>query len=96
MKPIRIKRKRMKNWKNPSNTVYVGRPSRWGNDYSLIHRTPEEVVELYKRDLTAKDKREIKKELKGKNLMCWCPLTYPNGYRVLCHADVLLEIANSE
>jgi hypothetical protein len=28
------------------------------------------------------------KELRGKNLMCWCPLHQP------CHADVLLELAN--
>lgn len=27
-------------------------------------------------------------ELKGKNLMCWCPLNQ------ICHADYLLEIAN--
>ena len=28
--------------------------------------------------------------LRGKDLACWCPLDQP------CHADVLLEIANSE
>jgi hypothetical protein len=31
---------------------------------------------------------EIKRELRGKNLACWCPEGGP------CHADVLLEIAN--
>ena len=30
------------------------------------------------------------KELRGKDLMCWCPLDGP------CHADYLLEIANRE
>ncbi len=29
-------------------------------------------------------------ELRGKDLVCWCPLDQP------CHADVLLEIANRE
>lgn len=29
-------------------------------------------------------------QLRGKDLMCWCPLDQP------CHADVLLEIANAE
>jgi hypothetical protein len=29
----------------------------------------------------------IRRELKGKNLACWCPAGP-------CHADVLLEIAN--
>jgi len=28
-------------------------------------------------------------ELRGKDLACWCPLDVP------CHADVLLEVANS-
>ena len=28
-------------------------------------------------------------ELRGKDLACWCPLDEP------CHADVLLELANS-
>ena len=31
---------------------------------------------------------EIRRELRGKNLACWCPTDHP------CHADVLLEIAN--
>lgn len=31
---------------------------------------------------------EIRRELRGKNLACWCPLDAP------CHADVLLELAN--
>lgn len=31
---------------------------------------------------------EIRAELAGRDLACWCPLSSP------CHADVLLEIAN--
>lgn len=33
---------------------------------------------------------EIKAELAGKNLACWCPPAQP------CHSDVLLRIANPE
>lgn len=33
---------------------------------------------------------EIRRELAGKPLVCWCPLFEP------CHADVLLELANAE
>lgn len=33
---------------------------------------------------------DVRRELRGKNLACWCPLDQP------CHADVLLEIANAE
>jgi len=32
--------------------------------------------------------REVRSELAGRDLACWCPLDQP------CHADVLLEIAN--
>lgn len=31
-----------------------------------------------------------RKQLLGKNLACWCPLSAP------CHADVLLELANAD
>jgi hypothetical protein len=31
---------------------------------------------------------DIRSELRGKNLACWCALNEP------CHADVLLELAN--
>jgi hypothetical protein len=31
---------------------------------------------------------EIRAELAGRDLACWCPLDQP------CHADVLLELAN--
>ena len=33
---------------------------------------------------------EIRRELAGKNLACWCKKGTP------CHSDVLLELANSE
>ncbi len=36
----------------------------------------------------------IQRELRGKNLACWCPLIDKNGDNVPCHADVLLELAN--
>lgn len=31
---------------------------------------------------------DVRRELRGKNLACWCALDEP------CHADVLLELAN--
>lgn len=33
-------------------------------------------------------REEIREELRGKDLACWCPLDQP------CHADVLLHLAN--
>lgn len=34
--PKRIQRKRIKGWRMPENTIYVGRPSRWGNPFSVV------------------------------------------------------------
>ncbi|WP_136685682.1 DUF4326 domain-containing protein [Falsirhodobacter xinxiangensis] len=34
--------------------------------------------------------RMIQERLRGKDLVCWCPIGKP------CHADVLLELANAE
>jgi len=31
----RIQRKRRKGWKMPANTIYVGRPSPWGNPFRV-------------------------------------------------------------
>lgn len=33
--PERIQRKRSKDWRMPENTVYVGRPSKWGNPWRV-------------------------------------------------------------
>lgn len=90
-KPKRIQRKRTKGWRMPSNTVYVGRPSKWGNPLTKIKPQLYDrarAVILFKAYLTEEAKEKIRKELRGKNLCCWCPLDQP------CHADILLEIAN--
>jgi hypothetical protein len=34
--PQRIQRKRVKGWKMPPNTVYVGRGSKWGNPFRVV------------------------------------------------------------
>lgn len=97
-KPVRIKRRRAKGWKKPANTVYVGRGSRWGNPYIVSCALPaRSAVEAFKQLLLVNDYHqrryptisEIKKHLRGKNLMCWC------NEGAWCHADVLLEIANA-
>ena len=35
MKPVRIQRKRVKGWRMPANTVYVGRGSKFGNPFAV-------------------------------------------------------------
>lgn len=91
--PHRVQRKRTKGYRSPPNTIYVGRPTRWGNPFLLTgdcQKCREIAVDLYRNML--KQNRALrlaaKKELKGFNLACFCPLDEA------CHADVLLEIAN--
>lgn len=60
--------------------------------------TRAQVVELFRRAVLTDTGRyrntpsvaEIRAELRGRDLACWCPLDQP------CHADVLLAIANGE
>ena len=95
MKPIRIQRRRSRGWKMPDNTVYVGRPTKWGNPYTIAEMGShddavckfEEMLVEGLEDSYPMDE-EIIRELRGKNLACWCSLKSP------CHADILLEIAN--
>ena len=81
----------------PSNAVYVGRPSKWGNPFEIGSflagktLTRKDCIELYEYYLlhTGAGKRLLEDidELKDKDLVCWCaPLP--------CHADILIEIAN--
>ena len=97
-KPARVQRKRVKGWRMPDNTVYVGRPTKWGNPFAVDRAcgidTHEDAVEAFETMLVEGLPEdyplagEIRRELRGKNLACWCPL----GRK--CHADRLLEIAN--
>jgi hypothetical protein len=84
----RIQRKRSKGWKMPPNTVYVGRPTKWGNPYKIgVDGSREEVIAKYREWLKKKLEEDptFLDPLKGKDLACWCPLNKP------CHADVILE-----
>ena len=83
----------------PENTVYVGRPGKWGNPLKLPWVSDPEAARktlvleyekwLLRGDLKIKVE-DVKNELSGKNLACWCKIGEP------CHADVLLKIANDE
>ena len=100
-RPIRIQRSRQKKQISPNSLpiVYVGRPTKWGNPFKVGDEgipAREVAVALYKDWIGNRSsikqipptKEEIKKELAGKNLSCWCSLDGP------CHADILLKIAN--
>ena len=89
--PRRIQRKRTPGYKNPADAVYVGRPGPWGNPYKEgVDGTREGVVAMFKvrYEHDQEYRQRVHAELRGKDLMCWCPLDEP------CHADVLLRWAN--
>lgn len=46
--PERVQRKRTKGWRMPPNTVYVGRPGRWGNPFNSTAYSAEDSVALYR------------------------------------------------
>lgn len=90
--PKRIQRKRSKGWRMPENTVYVGRPTKWGNSYKIESEEERaEAVESFEIEIKMMITRRglDLSPLRGKDLACWCPLDKP------CHADVLLRLANT-
>ena len=104
---VRIQRRRTKGFistaPNELPTVYVGRPSKWGNPFrvgidavTILHESisisddPIFYVEAFKEYVRGKliDDPQWLEPLRGKNLSCWCDLSSP------CHADILLRLAN--
>ena len=99
--PRRYQRKRRVSADIPPGAIYVGRPTKWGNPWRVDDSlSREEAVILYRMELVGAGRIEyhlsdqitpeiVRRELRGKDLVCWCPLDGP------CHADVLLELANA-
>src|SRR3546814_9059747 len=91
----RVRLSREKGWRMPENTVKLDRTSKWGNPHK---GTRTEAAAAYARDIQDLHSAgslglhmldELRRDLRGKNLACWCPLDGP------CHADVLLRVANA-
>ncbi|AFU88110.1 hypothetical protein CcrColossus_gp240 [Caulobacter phage CcrColossus] len=75
----------------PPNSTYVGRGTFAGNPYRIgIDGTRDEVINHYEdtRELDEAFVARVRKELRGRHLVCHCA---PER----CHADWLLRIANS-
>ena len=102
--PVRIQLRRTKGWRMPANTVKVDRTTRWGNQIVVgsdrgigyLPWTAEEAVQTFRHEMEYALSEKASGEppldlspLRGKNLACWCALDAP------CHADVLLELANT-
>jgi hypothetical protein len=94
--PERIQRMRVKGWKKPPNTINCTRPGQYGNPFKIgdpgIYDANKAVI-AFEHWLNISPAGKViasmaKKELKGKNLMCFCKLSD------ICHVDILLKIAN--
>lgn len=92
-KPVVAPKVFNKHHKNaPIDAIYIGRGSPWGNPFVIgVHGNRDQVIQQY-HALVHSDPANlatIKRELKGKHLVCFCA---PKP----CHGDVLLRIANEE
>jgi hypothetical protein len=97
----RIQLSRAKGWRMPPNTVRVSRPGKWGNPCKVegaVDRAyaAAAYVAWLSGDMIGRDLygppptvAEIRAQLAGKNLACWC------DKRGHCHADALLHLANA-
>ena len=96
----RIQRKRTKGWTMPEGAVYVGRPSRWGNPWTVGHADPwtgepmdaAGAVAAFRYGIdTPSGRQAVVRDLgEASSLACWCPLDAPS------HADVLIDILPGE
>jgi hypothetical protein len=97
--PTRIKLMRARGWQIPVGAVKVDRTTKWGNPYRIAPQQADnpygsatDAVSRFRDDImlgkATITEAEIKAELAGKDLACWCDLSMP------CHADMLMEIAN--
>lgn len=98
--PKRIQRRRTKGWRMPEGAVYVGRPTIWANPFvvgseipflrGLTVRDNRHAASLFAGHAPINERlvATATRVLRGKDLVCWCPLDQP------CHADVLLRLAN--
>lgn len=106
--PQRIQLRRTKGWRKPEGAIVVSRPSKWGNPF-VIGATVHYGPAYSGRDITVRDAAHAVglfrqwmsqsanrvslwldlPDLRGHDLACWCKPGDP------CHADVLLELANT-
>ncbi len=88
-------------WGNPF-TRWVIRET-WDDNYGPCDDIAwrHEAVASYRREVLNGDgwfpptPEDAQRDLRGRDLACWCALEDAEGRPVPCHADVLLELANT-
>lgn len=78
----RVERLRHPDW--PATSTFLG------GEHDYDHAVAQAVGMFSRYIRNSPTKLAEVQELRGKDLMCFCPLSQP------CHADVLLELANRE
>jgi coenzyme F420 biosynthesis associated uncharacterized protein len=100
-RPPRLRRLRKGGWRKPAGSICVdrggqrtpgGETGRWDNPFPIGPDCDAAGAVLAYRTWLAEQPdliEQIRTDLAGKTLLCWCEIGQP------CHADVLLEIANT-
>lgn len=96
--PKRIRLSRSWGWRLPEGGRKVARPGPFGNPF-LVDPVGDpaaahaEAVGAFRDWITLPEqaglRERARRELRGRDLACWCASDLP------CHAEVLLEIANA-
>lgn len=82
-------------WRDPKSCVALFKDAMRGvwDSATSIHLPPawngHDCFQEWLKKIGPNPRHDAIRELRGKNLACWCPLDQP------CHADVLLELANT-
>lgn len=107
--PARWQKKNTQGWRKPAGVVNVGPNTQWQNPYRvgdriIVHSdravhaevlaTPEIALSLF-RAWAEPLRDQIRQEMRGRDLMCSCPVTDKLGQEYPCHANVLIEFANA-
>ena len=91
-KPKRIQRKRARGWRMPAGAKSCCRPHKFGNPFRIgpEYLTAQDAVDAFRKMVEGNPsyQEQIRAELQGHDLACFCRLDQP------CHVDVLLEYAN--
>lgn len=75
-------------WSDDPQYVYIGRPSPWGNPFSVLRHGRHVAIAKFTAAISPRMAEVARRELRGRTLVCYCkPLS--------CHGDVLAAIADS-